>query len=91
MPRQDETVPGGRYIVGARYDPNTGKHMGGTVRDANGKILAEFESNEENTGKPKGEVTKDEPKPNPVPPPPVPPRPPVPPVPPPPVPPPPKP
>lgn len=83
MNRSDETVPGGRYIVGGRVDPNTGKHMGGTVRDANGKILAEYADNEENTGKPKG----GEPKPNPVPPP-TPPPAPKPPVPPPPVPPP---
>lgn len=79
MSRQDETVPGGRYIVGGRYDPNTGKHKGGTVRDANGKVLAEYADDEENTGR-----LKNEPGPNPPPKPPAPvPPAPVPPVPPP--------
>lgn len=52
MSGSDETVPGGRYIVGGYVDPDTGTRMGGTVRDANGRVLEEFDDDEENTGAP---------------------------------------
>lgn len=54
--KPDETIPGGCYIVGGRIDPVTKKRMGGTVRDANGKVLFEFPSDQENTGNPNGPV-----------------------------------
>lgn len=44
-----ETVPGGRFIRGTTY--KGGKHYGGHIGDANGKILAVFGPKQENTGR----------------------------------------
>lgn len=52
MPVSYETVPGGRYITDGRIDSGTGKRMGGCVRDGTGKILKEFDVDQENTGLP---------------------------------------
>lgn len=60
MPSSDETVPGGRYIVGGQVDPDTGTRTGGSVRDGTGRILVEFDVDEENTGLPESiDVTPD--------------------------------
>jgi hypothetical protein len=49
---KDVTVPGGRYIIGGRFDPEQKKHLGGQVVDANNKVLATFADDAENTGDP---------------------------------------
>jgi hypothetical protein len=45
----DETVPGGRYIRGARVAAD-GKHYGGQVVNSEGEVLESFDDKAENTG-----------------------------------------
>lgn len=56
VPKPDETIPGGAYIQGGTR--KKGKHYGGRVVDAEGKVLAEFADNEVNTGKPKPKLAE---------------------------------
>lgn len=44
----DETIPGGAYMRNTKIVK--GKHMGGQVVNANGKVLKSFKDNEVNTG-----------------------------------------
>jgi hypothetical protein len=45
-----EMVPGGRFLQGTRMQG--GKHYGGRIVDANGRVLATFDDKAENTGNP---------------------------------------
>jgi hypothetical protein len=47
--RPDETVPGGLYMTNTTL--KNGKHYGGQIKSADGKVLREFKDDEENTGK----------------------------------------
>jgi hypothetical protein len=60
----DVAPEGGRYIRGGRRDAKTGRHYGGEVVDAEGKVLATFDDKQENTGDPKAGKKPPEPPPD---------------------------
>jgi hypothetical protein len=49
MPKVNETVPGGKYIRGARLAAD-GNHYGGEIVNAEGEVLATFGPKDVNTG-----------------------------------------
>jgi hypothetical protein len=57
--RQDETRPGGCTIRGGYADPETGKHYGGVLQDSEGRVLDQFDDEEENPGFPRPRAKKE--------------------------------